>query len=167
MADPSLPSLRGSISAVLNVFALVDAVSSRSDVDKLLEMPRQVALIGKARFHRHLTDGQTLGQESFGAVNTHVRLIAMGSDPHLFTKQAVEMVGTDMGEVGEVGERDVLGVVVVQVGTDPLHPLTLPSEWGERSVAYQHIAECTASARAATASPFRVWKRSVPERRGR
>jgi hypothetical protein len=37
-----------------------------------------------------------------------------------------------MGEVGEVGERDVLGVVVVQVGPYPLHPLTLPSERGER-----------------------------------
>jgi hypothetical protein len=45
------------MSAVLNVFALLDAVSSWSDVDQTLEMPRQVALIGKARFHRHLTDG--------------------------------------------------------------------------------------------------------------
>ena len=153
------------MSTVLNVFALVDAVSSRSDVDKALEMPRQVALIGKARFRCHLTDGQTLGQESFGAVNTHLRLIAMGSDPHLFTKQAVEMVGTDIGEVGEVGERDVLGVVVVQVCTDPLHPLMLPSERGERGrvSAYRRMHCVSTSSSSESLSSLEA---AVPARRG-
>ena len=58
----ALQNLRGSTSSVLNVLALLHAISSWGDLHKTLEMSRQVALVRKARFECHLTDGQTLGK---------------------------------------------------------------------------------------------------------
>jgi hypothetical protein len=47
--SPTLQSLCGSTSGVLNVLALLDTVSSWSNLDKTLEMSRQMALVRKAR----------------------------------------------------------------------------------------------------------------------
>src|SRR5262245_27035944 len=52
----------------------------------------------------------------------------MGGQSHLLTKQAMEMVGTDIGNVGQVVEPDMLRIMLLQIFTDALYPLPLPSD---------------------------------------
>jgi hypothetical protein len=99
----------------------VARVLGGSDAKQAFEMPAEVALAGEAGLDGDLDGRNALSQEEFGAGNAELGLVDVRREADFSPENVVEVEGAEIGKLGEAGERDVFGIVFVQIVFDTLN----------------------------------------------
>ena len=72
-----------------------------------------MALAGEASLDGDLDGGDALREEEPGTADAQLGLVEVWGEADFGAEDVVEVEGAEVGELGEVGERDIFGVVFV------------------------------------------------------
>ena len=100
-----------------------------SNAEQAFKVPAEVALAGEASLDGDLDGRDALGEEEFGAGDAKLSLVEVWRETDLSAEDVIKVEGTEIGKLGELGERDVFGIVFVQVGFDALNGSMLVIVW--------------------------------------
>lgn len=92
-----------------------------------------MALVEEADTTGDLVNGHAVCQQVFGPFNTELNLVGMGRQANGLPKHAVQMKGAQMGDLDEIVQGDVVGIVVHKIATHSLDGpvfVTQARRWG-------------------------------------
>ena len=145
----------------------MSAIQSGRHPDDALEMFGEVALVRKAYGERGVNARYARPQQLFGAQNPRLDLVSMGRKIHLPAERAQQMERTELGQCGKLGQRDILGVVLIEIRA---HMLDASMLFGRRAdlraivgIAHDQARQGPQEARFALQSRGRALQHAVRE----
>ncbi len=103
-------------------------IVARRDAEQACEPACQMTLIAEAQISGHLCNRVPLSQEALGLSNAHALQIGVRGQAHFPFKDAMDIVGAEPDQSGQLSQRDWLGKVLVEVAAHLLDgPLFLSS----------------------------------------
>ena len=96
-------------------------IAAGSDAHDSAEVPREVALVGKARSQRQLRKRPAHPQHFFGAVDSDLRLVGVRRHARFLTKDTMQVERTQMSDASQMTQRNGIGKMLVYESTDLSH----------------------------------------------
>ncbi len=116
-----------------------------SDAKQTFKVPAEMALAGEASLYGDLDRGDALGKEEFGAGNAELSLVKVWREADFGAEDVVEVEGAEIGELSEARERDVFGVVFMEVGFDALDGCMFVVGWKGRETSIAVVEDVSNS----------------------